>query len=111
MLRTLAEIVSIGSQRSGNTRHSTKERESAESHSGDGVDHHHHHNNYNTPTSTGTNNSGYEAVKMSSLLKLPALLLDPEYGPQNCYALNERTVAVESCWFLATVISFHAVSS
>ncbi len=40
----------------------------------------------------------FEAMKISSLLRLPAVVTF-----SSCFALNERVVAAESCWFVAMV--------
>eukprot|EP01034_Spumella_vulgaris_P021596 gene21596-27634_t len=45
----------------------------------------------------------YEAVKMATLLRLPAVITFAD--PTTCFALNERIVAAESCWFVAMILS------
>ena len=43
----------------------------------------------------------FEAMKISSLLRLPAVVTFGDSA--TCFALNERIVAAESCWFVAMV--------
>eukprot|EP01038_Epipyxis_sp_PR26KG_P013483 gene13483-18091_t len=60
-------------------------------------------NNNNNLNSNGkgvTNSSPLEAVKLGSLLRNPSIDSDAH----NCYALKERVVASESCWFIAMIL-------
>jgi hypothetical protein len=59
----------------------------------------------NTALGTGTSASvGVAAASRSlDLLKTPMPMRDA--APDNMYALNERIVAAESCWFVAKVIN------
>jgi hypothetical protein len=57
-----------------------------------------------THGSSCSNLQQFEAMKMSALLRLPAVITFAD--PTSCFALNERIVAAESSWFVAMVLFY-----
>jgi hypothetical protein len=49
--------------------------------------------------------AAYDTVRVAQLLNIPAVIQDSSTNSlQSCFALNQRIVAAESCWFVAQML-------
>ncbi len=49
--------------------------------------------------------AAFDSVRLSQLLKIPTIIQDTSTNSiDNCFALNQRIVAAESCWFVAQML-------
>jgi hypothetical protein len=103
------DLASVGSGAALSDNSSSNNLNNNSNYSSGNLDHNSQHSPNPTVHSPHRNQSfptaAYDTVRMAQLLKIPAVIQDASTNSlRNCFALNQRIVAAESCWFVAQML-------